>query len=341
MYVATPQGYRRKIGPRSRYGTTPDGPAYNRTPQRVGSEPQRVGTSNSGLDAHFGSDAMRRRKELDEREKADRYLADQEKRRANQARKREDAQRAEAKTAQDANTASKVGAAVAKGGNVLSKITGGIGAVLANHRTPAQIREANAKKAAEDRAKGRAKYEAEKSGGKSLRTKYEAETGAASAKQPTPEWQSSITPEDQAWAKKRASAKRLNAEIEQRRVKATMPTVTQASAPKPSPRPPVQPSKPVQQAPRPTVQTPPAKTTERLNAAQVQALKNPQGLSARMNPPGATPKTLDEDPIAKPVLWAARQLGKAGSAIGAAIGRQARRNNTGIAARLTRFIGGS
>jgi hypothetical protein len=327
MYVATPQGYRRKIGPRSRYGTTPDQPAYERTPQSVGSERQRVGTMPSGLDAHFGSDAMRRRKELDDREKADRYLFDQEKRRANQARKSEEAQRTEAKTAQDANTASKVADAVAKGGNVLSKITGGIGAVLANHRTPAQIREANAKQAAADRAKGRAKYE--------------TETGAAGHESRTPEWKSAITPEDQAWAKKRASAKRLNAEIEQRRVKATMPTVTQASAPKPSPRPPVQPSKPVQQAPRPTVQTPPAKTTERLNAAQVQARKNPQGLSARMNPPGATPKTLDEDPIAKPVLWAGRQLGKVGSAIGSAIGSQAQRNKTGIAARLTRFIGGS
>ena len=162
MYVATPQGFRRRIGPRSRYGTTPDEPAYRRSPQRVGSEPQRVGTNNSGIDAHFGSDAMRRRKELDEREKADRYLADQEKRRANQARKREEAQRTEAKTAQDTNTASKVADAVAKGGNTLSKITGGISAFLASHRSPAQIREANAKQAAADRAKARSRYAAER-----------------------------------------------------------------------------------------------------------------------------------------------------------------------------------
>lgn len=174
MYVATPQGYRRKIGPRSRYGTTPNESAYGdgvgpQGPQssmnrRSGFSGQTLGSGRSGIDAQFGSNADRASRELAQREQADRYLFDREKQRAEEAKKREDAQRTEAKTAQDTNTASKVADAVAKGGNTLSKITGGISAVLANHRTPAQMREASAKQAAADRAKGRAKYEAEKAG---------------------------------------------------------------------------------------------------------------------------------------------------------------------------------
>lgn len=153
MYVATPQGYRRRIGPRSRYGTTPDEPAYQRTSQRVGSSPQRVGSSSSGLDEHFGSEAGRRRKELDEREKADRYLFDREKRRSNQARKSEQT----AKATSSATSAATTAAAGATGGPVAA----GIHSVLAGLRSSSDLA-SRQRQAAEDRAKGRAKANRER-----------------------------------------------------------------------------------------------------------------------------------------------------------------------------------
>lgn len=87
----------------------------------------------------------------------------------------------------------------------------------------------------------------------------------------------------------------------------------------------------------PAVATPTAtKTTSaptRLDAAQAQAVKNPQGLSARMNPPGAKPVPLSEDPIAKPVIAGAK-------AIGRGFRQQASKNPQGLAAKVTRFFGG-
>jgi hypothetical protein len=70
----------------------------------------------------------------------------------------------------------------------------------------------------------------------------------------------------------------------------------------------------------------------RLDAAQAQAVKNPQGLSARLNPPGLPPKTLSQDPIAKPFV-------AAGKAIKGGIQSQAARNPQGLAARLGRLTG--
>lgn len=153
MYVATPQGYRRKIGPKSRYGTTPDEPAYQRTPQRVGSERQRVGTSNSGLDARFGSSDLRVRKELDEREKADRFLFDREKQRSEEARKKEDA----AKATEAASSATRMMAAGASNGPMGAGIQG----VLESLRTSSE-RVARQREAAKGRARGRAKALAER-----------------------------------------------------------------------------------------------------------------------------------------------------------------------------------
>lgn len=144
--TATPQGYRRKIGPRSRYGTTPDGPAYERTPQRVGMSPQRVGskTAGSGIDAHFGSMAGRVQQEKNERETADRFLADKERRRSNEAR------RNESKPKSDAVVAS-VEAGL-KGGPLGSALSGFLSKVRADSEAKTR-----ATKQAADRAKGRAK----------------------------------------------------------------------------------------------------------------------------------------------------------------------------------------
>lgn len=90
---------------------------------------------------------------------------------------------------------------------------------------------------------------------------------------------------------------------------------------------------------------PPAKVTPpaRLNAAQAQAVKNPQGLSARMNPPGVQPVPLSQDPIAKPVIAGLNAIGQAVSAgggmVSTALKSQAAKNPTGLAAKLGRLTG--
>lgn len=108
---------------------------------------------------------------------------------------------------------------------------------------------------------------------------------------------------------------------------------------------------PVPTAPQPAVApatpaaVPPAKVTPpaRLNAAQAQAVKNPQGLSARMNPPGAKPVPLSQDPIAKPVIAGLTAVGQAVSAgggmVSTALKSQAAKNPTGLAAKLGRLTG--
>lgn len=93
------------------------------------------------------------------------------------------------------------------------------------------------------------------------------------------------------------------------------------------------------QAPPPA--QPPAST--RLNAAQTQATKNPQGLSARLNPPNAAPVTLEEDPIAKPIIAAGKAVGNVlssgGFTIADSIRNQAAKNPGGLAAKIRRFTG--
>lgn len=205
MYVATPQGYRRKIGPRSRYGSTPDAntSAYGRTPQRVGAAPQRVGTdsSNSGLDAHFGSERGRVDAERSQRETADRFMFDKEKQRSDEARKTEMAAKDTATTQANSNAASAVASAVSSGGNMLTKAAGGLKAMFDAHRGNDAVRKANDAKREADRAKGKAKADAEAG-----RTPTVASTASPST--PKDGFKSAIDSEDQAWAKKRMAAKK-------------------------------------------------------------------------------------------------------------------------------------
>ncbi len=81
----------------------------------------------------------------------------------------------------------------------------------------------------------------------------------------------------------------------------------------------------------------------RLDAAQAQAIKNPQGLSARLNPPNAAPVTLEEDPIAKPIIAAGKAVGNVlsygGFTIADSIRNQAAKNPGGLAAKIRRFTG--
>lgn len=82
----------------------------------------------------------------------------------------------------------------------------------------------------------------------------------------------------------------------------------------------------------------------RLDAAQAQAVKNPQGLSARMNPPGAKPRGIAEDALVGK-LWQggmqkAEDLKKLGSKIAGGFRQQASKNPQGLAAKVTRFFGG-
>lgn len=167
MYVATPQGYRRKIGPRSRYGTTSNEPAYgdgvgpqgaqSSMNRRSSFSGQTLGSGRSSLDEHFGTNADRVSRERAEREKADQYLFDQEKRRSDEARKREEAAKANSTVADVAKTV----AAGAVGGPVGGPVAAGVQGVLNRLRQSSDLA-ARQRKAAEDRAKGRAKYEAER-----------------------------------------------------------------------------------------------------------------------------------------------------------------------------------
>lgn len=160
MYVATPQGYRRKIGPRSRYGTTPDESAYQRAPtmaDRVNRDTQQTGTAHRSRNPHAERESM----EAMQREKADRYLFDQEKRKANQARKREEAQRNEVKTARVSTATASNLAAGATGGGAAAQLSGALAAFMDSQRAT-NDRDTRAKQAAADRAKARSRYAAER-----------------------------------------------------------------------------------------------------------------------------------------------------------------------------------
>lgn len=89
--------------------------------------------------------------------------------------------------------------------------------------------------------------------------------------------------------------------------------------------------------------TPPASTPS-LDAAQAQAVKNPQGLSARMNPPGAKPRGIAEDALVgkwwQGEMQKAEDLKKLGSKIAGGFRQQASKNPQGLAAKVTRFFGG-
>lgn len=73
-YVATPQGFARKIGPKSKYGMNDDSPAYGNgigpqgaqssmnSRQKVGSSPQKVGTPHPEQEG-YASWAMRQARE--------------------------------------------------------------------------------------------------------------------------------------------------------------------------------------------------------------------------------------------------------------------------------------
>lgn len=95
-----------------------------------------------------------------------------------------------------------------------------------------------------------------------------------------------------------------------------------------------------------TKTTPPASTPSapRLDAAQAQAVKNPQGLSARMNPPGAKPRGIAEDALVgkwwQGEMQKVEDLKKLGTKIAGGFKQQASKNPQGLAAKVTRFFGG-
>jgi len=338
MYVATPQGYRRKIGPRSRYGTTPDEPAYERTPQRVGMSPQRVGskTAGSGLDEHFGSSAGRVQQEKNERETADRFLADKERRRSNEARKAEQAAKAQTQTSDMTNAGNAASKAVASGSNPLNKVTGGVSAFLDSMRNaPKQRSIEREATAAANRAKGRAKADAE-AGRTPTASTASASTGDS--------FKSAIDSEDQAWAKKRAAAKRLNRDIadnQSKRETAKEPAASHASpvrqtSPTPSssqfgiartkPAPSRPQDRPASQAARPE---PKRDTTPR-----TQAQKNPQGISARLG--GDKPRGLDDDMLVGGLVRGTKSVARK---VTSSVTSQAKRNPSGLAGKVSRFFG--
>jgi len=102
----------------------------------------------------------------------------------------------------------------------------------------------------------------------------------------------------------------------------------------------IKPSAVAQTQPNDTPSSKPA--SPRLDAAQAQAVKNPQGLSARLNPPGAKPVPLSEDPIAKPLIAGgkaiARGFSAAANAVGSTISQQAAKNPTGLTAKLSNLF---
>lgn len=304
------------------------------SPQRVGSK-----TAGSGLDEHFGSSAGRVQQEKNERETADRFLADKERRRSNEARKAEQAAKAQTQTSDMTNAGNAASKAVAGGSNAFNKVTGGVSAFLDSMRNaPKQRSIEREATAAANRAKGRAKADSEAG-----RTPTVA-SGSTSAPASKPEWKSAITADDQAWAKKRAAAKRLNRDIadnQSKRETAKEPAASHASpvrqtSPTPSssqfgiartkPAPSRPQDRPASQAARPE---PKRDTTPR-----TQAQKNPQGISARLG--GDKPRGLDDDMLVGGLVRGTKSVARK---VTSSVTSQAKRNPSGLAGKVSRFFG--
>jgi len=218
-------------------------------------------------------------------------------------------------------------------------------AAFGTGKPPAPMSATDAAKA--DRAKARARYEAEKANeAKPPQSRQEPAMQPSPAPSKAPE--SMITDDDRAWAK----AKKANAQAVADKA-TNQVSVAKTAEPKPATSgfsaefyrrfAPSKPSAVASTAPKAeqksTAPMPQKPVESRMSTAQAQAIKNPQGLSARMNPPGAKPKTLEEDPIAKPVLWTGRKIGEGLGYARSKLMSQARKNPTGLASKVSRLFG--
>lgn len=215
--------------------------------------------------------------------------------------------------------------------DVSAKNAAGVAAFGTGKPPPRNAAEA----ATADRAKARARYEAEKRGNapapapapamaeKKPEPRKEAVTPAATHSSPA---KSAATPAPKPAAKTAQVATKaptggFSEEFKRRFMPSQQPAAVAPTKPKAS-EPPKQ-----------------AKVLPRMDAAQAQAARNPQGLAARINPPGVKPKTLEEDPIAKPFLWAGRKVGEGLGYARSKVMSQARKNPIGLAGRVSRLFG--
>jgi len=343
-YVPTTRGWRRKIGPASKYRFN-DAPQNGEDGTKYGNHPgsRFTGQTKVGMmtgprrESNFQT-SLREAREISE---ANAAMERREKQRTNQAKQAEAAKKA-ASTAP--SSAEKNAAGVAAFGSGKPPA-----ATQSAPQAPVMSREERNKIEEERRAKGRAKAEAERPGG--LKAKMEA---ARTGPKPLPTYdpkapKMSSQPPDplRREESKPDFMKRMVAESNARKASSTgqEPKVSYSS-PAPSgsnfgaarsrAAQAAAPEKKQATAPAAKAATPAPKP--RPGSAVPQAVKNPQGLSARFNPPGSKPKTLEEDPIAKPFLAAGRAVVSAAKKGKRYIAAQGTKNPQGLSARISRLL---
>ncbi len=323
-YVPTNRGWRRKIGSASKYRLNMP---QEEAPSRFSRGDLRV---SGGRETKFQA-SLREAREVSE---ANAAMERREKRITNQAKRAEEAKR----TASAAKNAASVDAF----GSGKPPAT-----TQSAPQAPVMSREERNKIEEERRAKGRAKAEAERPS--VLKAKMEA---ARTAPKPLPTYDpnapkmasqppdplrreesrpdfmrrmladsnarqaskatTTSKPENVAYS---SSGSNFGA-ARSRAAQAVAPEKKQASAPAAKP-----------EAPKP-----------RPGSAVPQAVKNPQGLSARFKPPGSRPKTLEEDPIAQPFLAAGRAVVSAAKKGKRYIAAQGTKNPGGLSDRISRLL---
>ena len=328
-YVPTNRGWRRKIGPASKF-------RFNMPQEEAPSRFSRGELRGSGRETNFQV-SLREARELSE---ANAAIERREKQRTNQAKRAEEAKKSTAAP----SIAEKNAASVAAFGSGKAPA-----ATQAAPAAPVMSREERNKIEEERRAKGRAKAEAERPGG--LKAKMEA---ARTGPKPLPTYDpkapkmSSQSPDPLRREESKPDfMKRMVAESNARKASSTgqEPKVSYSS-PAPSgsnfgaarsrAAQAAAPEKKQATAPAAKAATPAPKP--RPGSAVPQAVKNPQGLSARFNPPGSKPKTLEEDPIAKPFLAAGRAVVSAAKKGKRYIAAQGTKNPQGLSARISRLL---
>jgi len=338
-YVPTNRGWRRKIGPASKF-------RFNMPQEEAPSRFSRGDLRGSGRETNFQV-SLREAREVSE---ANAAMERREKRITNQAKQAEDAKKAASAAP---SSAEKNAASVAAFGSGKAPA-----ATQSAPQAPVMSREERNKIEEERRAKGRAKAEAERPGG--LKAKMEA---ARTGPKPLPTYdpkapKMSSQPPDplRREESKPDFMKRMVAESNARKASSTgqepkvsysspapsgsnfgaarsraaqaaAPEKKQATAPAAKAATPAPAAKAATPAPKP-----------RPGSAVPQAVKNPQGLSARFNPPGSKPKTLEEDPIAKPFLAAGRAVVSAAQKEKRYIAAQGTKNPQGLSARISRLL---
>jgi hypothetical protein len=357
-YVATPQGYRRKIGPASKYRQNARLPAFGDGIGPQGAQSSMNARSSFSGQTEVGMMTGPRResafqtsmREAREVSAANEAMFRREKRITKQARRAEEAKKAGAvqqsntdKASASAAIAAAIAAASAAGGPMAGVAAAASKQATTKPAAPVMSREERNRIEEERRAKGRAKAEAERPG-------YKPTAPTTAPKMASQPPGSSRREESKSDFMKRMVDESSERQASKARTTDKQPNVAYSS-PAPSgsnfgaararspkaPEPAKAPEPEKKQAAKPT-EKPAPPLQVRPGSAVPQSVKNPYGLSARFNPPGSKPKTLEQDPIAKPFLAAGRAIVGAAKKGKRMIADQGSKNPHGLSARINRFL---